>query len=114
MLQTNPKALGIFILRNFTTLAYLSQQKDDTAFAEDVRLLLSAAGSSEASDAAAFPAAPMLPESSGEGNTTSDETTRPARQSRLAWIENAVQAAGFNPGDWLKRRSWPVIWSHLP
>lgn len=43
LLQTDPNALGIFLLRSLTTVDYLSQQKDDVQFARDVRVLLEAA-----------------------------------------------------------------------
>ncbi len=94
LLQTDPNALGIFLLRSLTTVDYLSQQKDDVQFARDVRVLLEAAGSERLLDEGTLPADPMLSDAGGETGGASDD---PPRQTRVAWLRQAVLTAGFSP-----------------
>jgi len=79
LLQTDPNALGVFILRTLTTTGYLSRQKNDQAFSNDVWSILAAAGSGQAVDQSGQ----VLP-----GWTEG--------QSRIAWLKSALQAVGFS------------------
>lgn len=79
LLQTDPNALGVFILRSLTTTGYLSRQKNDQAFSDDVWSILATAGSAQAS-----------------GQTSQLQPTWTEGQSRIAWLQSALQAAGFS------------------